>query len=173
MCIAVSNSITRRSSALCLGLALAAASAPATALGSQFADPLRFFEGTTEAVTTMRVAMQKPLVSHSIGRGRINSDGSLELIQHVTEQGRREFERLWRIREIRPGYFAGSMSEARGPISIEQIGNRYRFRFHLKDNLAVEQWLTPQGGTTARTQLTVRKFGIAIAHSEGWVRKVQ
>ena len=156
-----------------LGLLLAAVAWPTAALGDQLNDPLRFFEGSTEALTTMRVVMQKPFTSHSIGHGRINSDGSLQFVQHVSEQGRRAFDRMWTIHEIRPGQFTGTMSEALGPIRIEQIGNRYRFRFRLKNNLSAEQWLTPKGATIARTELTIRKFGIAVAHSEGWIRKVE
>lgn len=161
------------SSACYLSLMFAAAAPPAAAHSVQLADPLRFFEGTTEAVATVRIAMQERYVSHSLGRGRIKPDGSLEFIQHVNEQGRGKFDRLWKIREVGPGRFAGSMSEALGPVRIDQIGNRYRFRFRLKDNLSAEQWLTPEGLTVARTKLTIRKFGIAVAHSNGWIRKVQ
>lgn len=156
---------------ICLGALLAAASAPANPLGPN-SDPLRFFEGGTESMTIMKIMARRPFVSRSIGHGKITSDGSLELLQHVNEVGGREFDRRWRIRQVRPGQFAGTMSEASGPISIDKIGARYRFRFKMKDNLSAEQWLTPQSDTAARTQLTIRKFGIAVAHSDGWIRKL-
>jgi hypothetical protein len=156
-----------------LGLLITAASAAASSPSTSINDPLRFFEGSTESTATMRIMTQKPFVSRSVGRGRINPDGSLDLLQHVREQGRREFDRLWQIREVRPGHFAGRMSEATGPVSIEKIGTRYRFRFRMNGNLSAEQWLIPQGDSVARTKLTIRKFGIAVARSEGWIRKVR
>src|SRR5206468_1509505 len=83
-------------------------------------------------------------------------DGSLELLQHVKEENRREFDRRWQIRQVASGRFVGTMSEAEGPVSIERIANRYRFRFVMKGNLSVEEWLTPQRDmTTAHIQLTI------------------
>jgi len=135
-------------------------------------DPLRFFEGATEAVTTMKIIAQQPFVSYTIGTGRINGDGSLELLQHVKEEGRRQFDRLWRIHQVSPGRFIGTMTEARGTVNIERVGNRYRFRFVTQGNMAVEQWITPaRDATVANTQLTVRKFGIVVAHGSGWIRR--
>ena len=123
-------------------------------------------------MSVTKVMLQKPFLTHWLGRGKINSDGTLELVQHVKEQGGREFDRWWRIRQVAPSRFSGTMSEASGPVSVDRIGDRYRFRFAMKGNLSVEQWLTPQRDkTTAQTQLTVRKLGIAVVHSTGWIRK--
>jgi hypothetical protein len=154
-----------------LGMLSAAVSVPANSEASM-SNPLRFFEGRTESATTVKIMTQEPFISRSVGRGRIKPDGSLELFQHVSEHGRRDFDRWWQIREVRPGHFAGRMSEAIGPVSIDLVGGRYRFRFKMKNNMSAEQWLTPQSDTAARMQLTIRKFGIAIVHSEGWIRKV-
>lgn len=133
---------------------------------------LHFFVGTTESASTTKVILQKPFVTHSLGRGKINPDGSLDLVQHVKEQGGREFDRRWQLHQVAPGRFTGTMSEASGPVTVDKIGDRYRFRFAMKGNLAVEQWLTPQRDmTSAQTQLTIRRFGIAVAHSTGWIRR--
>ena len=133
---------------------------------------LRFFEGKTEFVSLTKVVTEKPYVTHCIGLGRIDSDGSLELVQHVVEEGRRDFQRRWQIRQVGPRQFVGTMSESYGPVTIDRVGNRYRFRFAMKGSLSVEQWLTPSPDmTTARTELVVRKFGIAVAHGKGWLRR--
>src|SRR3954466_11052721 len=148
---------------LCLAALMFAACASARSASGDRA--LRFFEGSTESVSTMKIMAQKPFVSRSVGRGKIREDGTLELMQHVSEEGRREFDRHWQIRQVAPGRFAGSMSEAIGPIAVEKVGNRYVFRFGLKGHLSVEQWVTPDPDMiSARTRLTVRKFGIAVAH---------
>jgi hypothetical protein len=65
------------------------------------------------------------------------------------------------------------MSEAIGPVAIDQIGDRYRFRFRMKGNLAVEQWLAPlPGGKSANNSMTIRKFGVRVGKGEGTIRRV-
>ena len=65
------------------------------------------------------------------------------------------------------------MSEAIGPVTIEQVAGRYRFRFTMKGHLSVEQWLSPvDGGKAARNSMTVHKFGMRVGTSEGVIRKV-
>ena len=135
-------------------------------------DPLHFFDGNTETVSTTKIIAQKSFVSHSLGMGRIGKDGELELVQHVNEQGRPEFDRFWRIRRIASGRFEGTMSEATGPVTIEKRGSNYLFRFRLKDDLAVEEWLVPQSDTTVSMLVIIRKYGITVAHSKGWIRRL-
>ena len=121
----------------------------------------------------VRVIFKKPYRSRCLGQGRIESDGSLTLVQRVEDEGQSPHERRWRVRELGPGRYTGTMSEASGPIEIQRIGDRYRFRFAMKGNLSVEQWLTPMpGGTSARSITKVRKFGMTVATSEGSVRKL-
>ena len=159
-----------------LRIALAApilltAAAPASAQVQ--ADPLRFFEGRTETHGMVKVIFKKPYWSRSVGQGRIESDGSLTLVQRVEDEGKPPHERRWRVREVAPGRFAGSMSEANGPVTIEKAGNGYRFRFNMKGNLSVEQWLTPlPGSKSASSSTKIRRFGLMVATAEAIVRKV-
>ena len=135
--------------------------------------PLRFFEGLTESVGTMNVISKGPVRMRSLGRGAIQSDGSLLLVQRVEEQGKVKSNRRWHIREVAPGRFLGTMSEAKGPVTIEKVGSRYRFRFRLKGNLSAEQWLIPlPDGKSAISRLIVRKLGFPVARSEGTIRKI-
>ena len=151
----------------------AAAVAAGPARAEKIQDPMRFFEGRTESHSTIKVFTRKPMRSWALGRGTIKPDGSLELVQRVEEDGKPARVRRWVIRHTGPGRFAGTMSEATSPVTIEQVGARYRFRFKMKGNLAVEQWLTPlAGGRSARNQVTVRKFGIKVGSSEGTIRKI-
>jgi hypothetical protein len=156
-------------SAICAGLALT----PAAGRAGRPDEALRFFEGRTESLSMMRVLMKKPVRMLSVGRGAIGADGSLILVQRVEEEGQPAHDRRWQIREVAPGRFAGSMSEALGPVTIEKIGNRYRFRFRMKGSLSAEQWLIPQpGGRSAFSTLLIRKLGFAVARSEGMIRKI-
>ncbi len=136
-------------------------------------DPLSFFAGRTETEGTVKVMFKKAYRSRCLGQGRIEADGSLTLVQRVEDEGKEPRVRRWRVRELGPGRYTGTMSEASGPLEIQRVGKRYRFRFAMKGNLSVEQWLTPTpGGTSARSFTRVRKFGMTVATSEGSVRKL-
>jgi len=156
-----------------LPMALLGASASAGSAAVEVrSDPMRFFEGRTESVSTVKLVMRKPFSSRSLGRGVI-SDGVLNLVQQVEEDGKAPFDRRWRMRQVGPGRFAGTMTEAIGPVTVDEVGERYRFRFKLKGNVSVEQWLTPlPGGKVARSKVTIRKLGMTVGRSEGTVRKL-
>ena len=149
-------------------LALAASSAGAT---ERLEDPMRFFEGRTEGVSTVKILAKKAYRSKTVGKGTIRSDGVLELIQRVEDEGKPAHNRTWHIREVAPGRFLGTMSEAHGPVTIDTVGGRFRLRFKMDGHVSVEEWLTPQpGGRSATNKMTIRKFGIVVGSSEGTIR---
>lgn len=159
-----------RTFVLCTAAAAAFAS-PASAVPLQH--PLRFFEGRTESVGTMKAMMKKAHRVESIGRGTIGADGALTLIQQVHDEGEAPHQRVWHIRQVGPNKYAGTMSEAISPITIEQVGEGYRFRFNLRGGLVAEQWLVPnRDGNSGLSILTVRKFGMIVAKSKGIVRRL-
>src|SRR4051812_38902190 len=134
--------------------------ASSAAVAVPLAHPLRFFEGHTESVGTMRVVMSKSRQVRSSGDGTIGQDGSLTLVQQVRDEGQRPHKRIWRIRQVGPTKFSGTMTEATGPVTIEQVGGAYRFRFAMRGGLSVEEWLIPNAdGNSGSSSLTVRKFG--------------
>lgn len=133
---------------------------------------MHFFEGKTESLSTIKLIMQKPYRSRTIGDGAID-EGVLHLVQRVHEDGKVPYDRKWRMRQVAPGRFAGTMSEAKGPVTAEQIGGGYRFRFKMKGNVSIEQWLTPlPGGKSARSRVTIRKLGMTVGRSDGVIRKL-
>ena len=158
-------------SVLTLAAILFAATAfPASA---ELADPLRFFEGRTESIGTVKLVTKKPFKSRAIGKGEIRSDGSLDLVQRVEDQGEQPRERRWRIRPVGPGRYTGTISEAKGPVTVEEIGDRYRFRFRMEGSVSIEQWLTPMpDGRSARSVVTIRKYGIKVGSSDAVIRKL-
>lgn len=91
----------------------------------------------------------------------------------MQEEGRPARIRRWLIRRAGAGRFTGTMSEATGPVTIEDFGGRYRFRFKMKGSVSVEQWLVPAaGGRSATHKTTIRKLGVKIGSSQGIVRKI-
>ena len=160
-------------SSLVLALLSPATSQAGATRPERLVSPLFFFEGATQSDGTLSVAMHKPTSTRSSGIGAIAADGSLSLVQHVQDQGTAPHMRHWVVQQIFPGHFTGSMSEATSPVTIDQVGNRYRFRFTMRGALSVEEWLTPlAGGRSASDELSVRKFGIEVASSRGMIRKV-
>jgi len=153
-------------------VALLGASASATAESQRITDPLRFFEGRTESISTIKVIARKAYRSRTAGRGEIGRDGILHLVQQVLEDGRPSYDRRWRMRQVGPRRFTGTMSEAIGPVIVDEVGGRFRFRFKMKGNLSIEQWLTPLSGTAARSSVTIRKLGLKVGRSEGTIRKL-
>ena len=157
---------------LTLATPILLASAP-VASAEQAIDPLRFFEGRTETQGTVKVLFHKAYSTHSIGAGRIEPDGSLTLVQRVEDEGKPSHDRRWRVRRTAPDRYVASMTEAVGPVAIDRIGDRYRFRFTMKGNMRAEQILTPQpDGRSARNTMKVKRMGITVATTEGTIRKI-
>ena len=147
---------------------------PSPAASQGIDDPLGFFEGRTESSSTVKLMMKKPYRTRTTGHGEIASDGSLVLVQHVQEDGRPAHDRRWHMRKLSPGHFSGTMTDAKGVVTADEVGGRYRFRFKMKDGVSIEQWLTPiADGKAARNTMTIKKFGIKVGSSEGTIRKVR
>ncbi len=158
-----------RSAALMVALSFAA---PVHAIGGTD-DALHFFEGRTESVGTVKIAMKKPYRSRAIGQGQISADGTLTLVQRVEDQGQLAKERRWKMRKISPGHYSGVMSEAKGPVTVDEVDGKYRFRFRMEGSVAVEQWLMPAAdGRSATSKLTIRKYGVVVGRSDSVIRKL-
>ncbi len=156
-----------------LAAASLALASPAAALSQSPSVGLSFFEGRTLSEGTTKVVMRKLYKTRSQGLGRIERDGTLVLVQQVEEGPEPRRERRWRIRQVAPNRFSGTMSEAVGPVTVEKVGERFRFNFRMKGGLAVEQWLTPLAdGKSARSVLTVKKLGITVATGQALIRRL-
>ncbi len=146
---------------------------PGTAMAAPIAEPLKFFEGVTESVGTMKAFMRHTQHVKSIGRGTISPDGVLTLVQRVEDEGEKPHQRVWHIHRAGPTKFVGTMSDAVGPVVIEQVDSGYRFHFKMPGGLSVEQWLFPvDGGKSGIGKLVVRKFGMIVARSETTIRRL-
>jgi hypothetical protein len=149
--------------------------APSAAGGSQpLLNALKFFEGETRSDGTLKIIWGKQRRSRSIGTGTIKPDGSLYLVQQVDDEGKPPQERRWHIRPVAPGRYTGTMSQAAGQVTIEEVSGRYRLLLKTPAGLNVEQWLTPlPGGKSARSHMTVKKLGMVVATGDGMVVKTR
>lgn len=147
--------------------------APASAASIGTRQPLQFFSGRTEMISVVKVMAKRPYRSRTMGDGRILPDGSLALVQQVFDDGKSPERRNWKMHQVGPGRYAGTMSDAVGPVLVEEVNGSYRFKFRMKGGLSIEQWLTPvPGAEAAKTNMTARKFGFRVATSQGFVRRI-
>lgn len=162
-----------------IGMALAPVGcvAPAPSGGSSAPTPTmapeHFFVGGTEGEGTLAVVMRRPHAVHVTGSGHIAPDGALVLAQSVDESGRPRRQRQWSIRQVSPGRYVGTLSDATSPVTGEVDGNLMRLRFRMAGGLAAEQRLYLQpDGRTVLNRMTVRKLGIVVAVLSETIRKV-
>lgn len=151
-----------RTALLALSVLLASAATAADTPAAQF-DPIRFFEGRTQGRGALKIIMRAAQPVAVEGLGRVEPDGTLVLSQQVTQGLTAPRTREWRIRQVAPGRYVGSLSDAVGPVTGEAEGRTLTLRFPGK-GAAIEQVLTlADDGRSARNVLTARKMGVRIA----------
>jgi len=108
------------------------------------------------------------------GVGKVERDGTLVLDQRIQRGDQPVETRQWRIRKQRDGSYAGTLSDAKGPIVAQVKGNCLHLKYVIaKGSYGAEQYvyLLP-GGRIAINRMVVRKFGLTVATVEETVRKV-
>ena len=101
---------------------------------------------------------ERTLTVDSIGRPE--RDGSLILIQRIGLEGDPPRTRVWKLRQVAPGRYAGTLTDANGPVETLAVGRAIRIRYPMKGGLMVEQWLTAlPGGRALDNRMTVTSGG--------------
>jgi hypothetical protein len=136
-------------------------------------DVAQFFVGRTQGEGVLNVMMSGSRSVRVRSIGRSERDGSVVLDQDIEEQGKPPRRRSWRLREVAPGRYAGTLSDAEGPVAGTATGNRLHLSFRMRGGMDVDQWLTVAPDTrSARNVLRVRKFGVTVAALEETIRKL-
>ncbi|MFK3890279.1 DUF3833 family protein [Sphingomonas sp. NPDC079357] len=127
-------------------------------------DPLRFFTGQTRGTARLKVILRKAKPVTVRGTGKMRADGTLVLDQMVTDGGGPPRARRWLLRETTSGHYAGTLSDARGPVIGEVSGTTLRLSFTSDGGFRIRQTLTLQpDGRTLANRLEARRFGIRVA----------
>ena len=135
--------------------------------------PQQFFAGRTEGDGMLRKIMSKPDHVLVHGSGRIEPDSTLVVDQTVLDAAKPPKHRAWRIREIAPGRYAGTLSDAAGPIAGDASGNRLHLHFRMKGGLDAQQWLTlAPDRRSVHNVMRIRKFGMLVATLDETIRKI-
>ena len=148
-----------------LALAACTAAAPPEAQqpGPAF-DPVAFFTGATHGDGKLDQIMKgvRTVTVDSVGKPEAN--GLLTLTQRIAMEGDSPRTRIWRLKQVAPGRYAGSLTDASGPVETVAIGRALRIRYPMKGGLMVEQWLVAlPGGRALDNRLTVTKWGMRVA----------
>lgn len=137
---------------------------PAAAQSAPHFDPMAFFAGRTEGTGRLKVLFSRGKPVRVDGRGVVEGDGTLVLDQQVSADGGPARPRQWRIRRIAPDTYAGTLTDAVGPVRMRVSGTVLRIAYHGKGGLAVRQRIMLEpGAEVAHNVLKVRKLGIVVA----------
>jgi hypothetical protein len=148
----------------CFGAAVLALAASAPAQGPKPFDPVAFFTGPTQSQGVLKEVLGKEKRTSVQSVGRVDKDGWLILDQKVAVQGDPLRQRRWRLKETAPGKFSGTLSDAKGPVEGELVGQSVRIRYVMKGNIRIEQLLTPLPGHRAVNNVaTFHKWGMKVA----------
>lgn len=135
--------------------------------------PEHFFVGRTEGTGTVHVIMSGRHAVRDRSRGRIERGNVLILDQNVQEQGKPARSRTWRLARTSGDRIAGTISDARGPVTGEVRGNVLHLRYRSAEGPNVEQWITLHPGRrTAHNRMVFKRFGVTVATVESVIRRV-
>lgn len=144
----------------------------ATAAAPRF-DAAAFFSGATHGDGRLKILFAAAKTTVVEGRGRVEPDGTLVLDQTVTGASAKPEQRAWRIREVAPGRYAGTLSDAAGPVSGDVRGNRLHLHFPMKRGLVADQWLILSAdGQVAQNHMAIAKLGVPVAVLDETIRRV-
>ena len=145
----------------CCGGALAAAAAAAP---EPELDPVAFFTGASHGEGRLRkhLKRERRVVVDSVGHAE--KDGLLILDQKMAIAGEPVRIRRWRLRQVSPNRYSGTLTDATGPVDVQMIGRTIRIRYPMKGGLKVDSRLTPlPGGRAFDNRTTITKWGLTVA----------
>jgi hypothetical protein len=167
----------------CVNTPPPASPAPPQAEAPRF-DPFTFFLGTSEGTGTLAKAMADDVPVRVTSTGRIETQARREsawaappqkvlvLDQVVTEGDKPPRQRQWRLTEVAPGRYQGTLTDAIGPVEARATGNRLEITFTIKGGFPVRQELTlAPDGRSAANVLTVKTLGMPLAVLSEEIRK--
>jgi hypothetical protein len=139
-------------------------------------DPFTFFVGQSRGEGVLAKVLSDPVPIRVESRGRIEVETRpgalwaepprkvLVLDQVVHEGDKPARQRQWRLVEVAPGCYEGTLSDAIGPVAARSEGNRLAITFTIKGGFAVRQELTlsPDGARAANV-MRVSKLGVTVA----------
>jgi len=151
---------------LTLALTACAPDAPdSPPAGTAKLDPIAYFTGRAEGRATLHklVGAAETILVHSSGHS--DGKGGVLLDQRIEESGKPARTRHWHLVPAGAGRFAGTLTDANGPVVASVAGPRLDIAFPMKGGLKARQVLVLRAdGKTLDNRLTVTKFGLRLAY---------
>jgi hypothetical protein len=136
----------------------------ATAAPEQRVDPVAFFTGASHGEGRLKEALKRERRVAVDSVGHAEKDGLLVLDQRLAIEGEPVRIRRWRLRQVGPNRYSGTLSDATGPVEAQVIGRTIRIRYPMKGGLKVDSRLTPlAGGRAFDNRTTITKWGLTVA----------
>lgn len=136
-------------------------------------DPLTFFAHRTEGRGTLKTIVGKATPVVVNGTGRV-ADDALTLDQTVRQGDKAATIRRWTFRAAGAGRYAGTLSDAAGPVAGNVAGRRLHLHFRMHGGIVADQWLDlAADGQSAQNHMTFRKFGVRVAVLDETIRRVR
>lgn len=107
--------------------------------------------------------------------GTSEGEGHMRLEQTVRLQGRAATSRTWVMRQVSPGRFAATLTDAAGPVSGRTEGSQLTLRYPLKRwGLVMHQTLTlSKDGRTVDNQGSIRFMGMQIGRLQETIQLIR
>ena len=121
-----------------------AALATTTIMPAKDFRPEVFFTGQTTGNGSLKVMMRRRANIAVKGNGRMHSDGTLVLDQVITRSQKTTKMREWQLKELAPGHYAGSLTDAIGPVIGDVESSDFHVRYKTKSGVSVDQHLVLQ-----------------------------
>lgn len=155
-----------------LAAGLAACSAAAPSQPPTF-DPLAFFTGPSRGEGTLKVIARPSVQVRVESHGRPDGKGGIVLDQTIREGAKPARQRRWVLRQTSPTTMTGTITDNPGPVRGRLDGDKLILNYAMKGGLKAEQVLTVHpGGRAVSNHMTVRKFGMPVAHLNEVITKV-
>ena len=130
--------------------------------------PETVFAGATTSSGVLEDASGAPTRRlHVAGTGEVLPDGTLRLAQAITFDDDSPTRRTWLLHRLDAHHYAGTLTDASGPVRAEAYGSLFHLRYPMRHPFAatMEQWLYLQpDGRTVVNEATVRVLGLVVAH---------
>ncbi|MEO7786374.1 MAG: DUF3833 family protein [Sphingomicrobium sp.] len=160
---------------LAVSLAIVACSASNPKAPEQSAatlDPIAYFTGHAEGRATLHKIVGSPAAILVHSDGRPDGKGGVLLDQRIEEPGKPGRTRHWHLVPAGSGRFAGTLTDASGPVAATVAGARLEISYPMKGGLKAHQVLILRAdGKTLDNRLIVSKLGLQLARVDEVITK--
>lgn len=135
-------------------------------------DPIAFFSGATRGSGTLSILLRSPVPIRVESKGRPLASGALLLEQIIYEGAKPPRRRRWLLARTGTTTFAGTLSDAAGPVRATLRGSQLRLAFAMPGGMVADQLLTLQPDRrTIINAMEVRRLGFTVARVDEIIRR--